>query len=418
MNPSDIKSWLSQEGLFTAHQWKVISQPCPLPAPVDRQIESLGRVFLQFYRASNLLYHQSVAGKMPRWIAELLDAGKPSSLVELQRHPVFKNALPKVIRPDLLLCEEGLKLTELDSVPGGIGLLSALQTLYLGEERMSTGFAEIFEGVESVRIVVSKESESYRPEMEYLARKLGEKLKVVDENSHDFPSGCAVYRFFELFDLPNIPCAGELFERALKKEIKLTPPPKPILEEKLFLALLWNRTLRHFWRQELGSGFYEQMLKLVPRSWVLDPTPLPPHGEYPELGIQDWAELKDLTQSQRNLVIKVSGFSEQAWGSRGVWIGSDLSREDWAATVDESLRQFPTSPRILMRFAHSKTISIPLGEEVPLRARVRLCPYYFVKGEQTQARANYSGTLATLCPENKKIIHGMSEAALVPTVRE
>jgi hypothetical protein len=46
--------------------------------------------------------------------------------------------------------------------------------------------------------------------------------------------------------------------------------------------------------------------------------------------------------------------------------------------------------------------------------RVRLCPYYFVHGQGDAARANLSGVLATICPADKKIIHGMSTAILAP----
>lgn len=359
---------------------------------------------------------------MPGWIAELADAGKPQWLIELQRHPFFRNVLPRVIRPDLILTEEGAALTELDSVPGGIGLTACMQKLYLNGEEMLRGFASLFPGEGAVRIVVSRESESYRPEMEYLARKLGsERFRVVDESSEDFPQGCQVYRFFELFDWEQLPCARKLFERAVRGEITLTPPPKPVLEEKLFLGLLWNRTLRDFWHRELGAAFFEQMLNLVPRSWILDPTPLPPHGEYPQLGIHDWNELKNFTQSQRALVLKVSGFSELAWGSRGVWIGNDLSADQWAQAVDKALNQFERSPRILMKFAHGKKIPMEwydfdgkgLRKE---QGRVRLCPYYFVNSSWT--RADYAGGLATLCPADKKIIHGMNDAVLIPIQTE
>ena len=39
--------------------------------------------------------------------------------VQLQRAAALKNDLPRVIRPDLLVTDHGLALTELDSVPGG-----------------------------------------------------------------------------------------------------------------------------------------------------------------------------------------------------------------------------------------------------------------------------------------------------------
>ena len=42
----------------------------------------------------------------------------------------MKNEWPRVIRPDLLITEHGLSVTELDSVPGGIGLTAWLNQAY------------------------------------------------------------------------------------------------------------------------------------------------------------------------------------------------------------------------------------------------------------------------------------------------
>lgn len=46
-------------------------------------------------------------------------SGKPPELVAIQRAAALRNELPRVIRPDLLLTEEGFIISELDSVPGG-----------------------------------------------------------------------------------------------------------------------------------------------------------------------------------------------------------------------------------------------------------------------------------------------------------
>src|SRR5262245_50714431 len=110
--------------------WRIAPAPFGLGADLVAELESLGRVLLQFNRAVNLLYRQSVAGKQPPWIAAWLDRGKPSRLIELQRSPALKNDLPRVIRPDLLVADHGLALTELDSVPGGIGLTAWLNQTY------------------------------------------------------------------------------------------------------------------------------------------------------------------------------------------------------------------------------------------------------------------------------------------------
>jgi hypothetical protein len=44
-----------------------------------------------------------------------------------------------------------------------------------------------------------------------------------------------------------------------------------------------------------------------------------------------------------------------------------------------------------------------------MSGRVRLCPYYFVHGDSD---VNLGGVLATICPADKKIIHGMRDAIL------
>jgi hypothetical protein len=241
-------------------------------------------VLLQFYRAVNLLYRKSVEGKQPEWVARWLDQGKPAELIELQRSQPFKNEVPRVIRPDLLITEHGLSVTELDSVPGGIGLTAWLNQTYSamgaevlgGADGMLRGFASIFGDAPAVHIVVSEEAGTYRPEMVWLANQLGStRFKVQDSRFEAFADGDAVYRFFELFDLANVPNAKRAFDLAAAKRIRLTPPPKPIFEEKMLFALLWNRNLQGFWRQELGDGFFHRLLGLVPYTWLVDPAPLP-----------------------------------------------------------------------------------------------------------------------------------------------
>ena len=49
--------------------------------------------------------------------------------------------------------------------------------------------------------------------------------------------------------------------------------------------------------------------------------------------------------------------------------------------------------------------------------RVRLCPYYFTPPPGSSdgfPEVKLGGVLATICPANKKILHGMSEAIMVP----
>ena len=428
-----IRDSLPPGGLFAGQEWRISPEPFPLGAELAKEIESLGRVLLQFYRAVNLLYRKSAEAKMPPWVAHWLDLGKPAELIAWQRSSAFKNDVPRVIRPDLLLTENGLSVTELDSVPGGIGLTAWLNQTYSksevrgdrsevvgGADGMLRGFASIFGDANRVHVIVSEEAATYRPEMEWVASQLGNsRFKIQDSKFTDFADGDAVYRFFELFDLLNVRNAAVIFEMAAAKRIRLTPPPKPVFEEKMLFALLWNRNLHGFWRQELGEGFLTRLKKLVPYTWVVDPAPLPPHAAIPELNLTDWQQLKTLSQKDRDLILKVSGYSDLAWGARGVFLGSDLSQEDWAQAVDDALAQFEQSPRVLQRFhkpalVEAQWFDFAQNEVVPMKGRARLCPYYFVAGDGDAARPELGGVLATICPADKKIIHGMADAILAP----
>src|SRR6202000_167105 len=151
-------------GLFAGLEWKVSTAPFPLGESLAKDIESFGRVLLQFYRAVNLLYRKSVEGKQPEWVARWLDLGKPPGLIEIQRAAAFKGDVPRVIRPDILLTENGFAITELDSVPGGIGLTAWLNQTYSkigtgaasvlgGADGMLKGFASIFGEANQVRII-------------------------------------------------------------------------------------------------------------------------------------------------------------------------------------------------------------------------------------------------------------------------
>ena len=439
VNADTIRTQMPESGLFAGHEWRISPSPFPLGPRLSKDLEKLGRVLLQFYKATNLLYRKSAEGKLPEWVAALLDQGKPDSLIALQRHHTLKPEVPRVIRPDILLTEEGFSITELDSVPGGIGLTGWLNQCYQGlgstneeakDSKKSTiggangmieGFSGIFEEHKRVHLIVSEESETYRPEMEWLCQQIKpqREINVRSTDFNDFQEGDAAYRFFELFDLENINNADEIFERVRQNTLSLTPTPKSFFEEKLVFSLLWNRNLREFWKQELGQGFLRTLQNHIPYTWTIDPTPLPPHAAYPELGLTDWQQLKSLSQKERRLILKISGFAPEAWGARGVHLGSDLSTEDWSLVVDQAIRRFETNPHILQRFTKPRTVDSSWFDFssralIPMSGRVRLCPYYFVHGTGDQARTKLGGCLATICPADKKIIHGMSDAIMAP----
>jgi len=410
-------------GLFAGKDWLVSPEPFLLSAEVADQLERLGHWLFKFVRATNRLYFQSVKGKKPGWIKDYFEAGKPPDLVRVARSN--PDILPSVIRPDIILTDQGWTITELDSVPGGIGLTDWLNRTYsdLGFDVIGTrngmvdGFSRIFpRGV----IAVSDESATYRPEMHFLVERL-RSLRVSDwevvraEDWH-FPRDVPVYRFFELFDLGKLHHKDRLFDGVLDGELRVTPPLKPFLEEKLAFGLFWSRPLAQFWRRELSDRHWRLLRRFFPHTWVLDPAPLPHNAVIPGLEVQDWSELKNFSQKQRELVLKISGFSERAWGSRGVFIAPDLPHHIWAEQIDKALATFVTNPYILQRFYRGrlfeqKFLDTQSGEIRVLRGRVRLCPYYFVVSHREVV---LGGVLATIVPPDKKIVHGMKDAIMVP----
>ncbi len=419
-----IASAMPEGGLFSGLSWRVAAEPFVLPEGLAADLEKLGYRLWKFLRACDLLYTQSVKGTMPRWVAEVLDAGKSPEVIGLGRDRAFRGQLPGVIRPDIIPTPGGYILSEIDSTPGGIGLTAWMNEVYSregcrvfgGAEGMLDGFASIFSGRGT--IYVSAEAATYRPEMEWVAARLRESgrgdFSVVGEGC-EMPCEGTLYRFFEMFDLPNLTDAGGIFSAARGGGLTVTAPPKAFLEEKLWFALFWLKPLEAFWVRELGGGVFQELRKCIPRTWLLDPAPLPYNGVYPFLDIHSWAELKKFSQKQRRLAIKISGYSELAWGARGVTLGHDISSEEWGEAIDRALDAYPSHPFILQEFHQGALFETSFfdpktGLLGSMEARVRICPYYFQKDNKLRS----GGALATLCSAEKKLIHGMSDAVLCP----
>src|ERR1700738_2935552 len=168
--------------------WRISPEPFPLAPATVAAFETLGKDLLQFYRAANKLYLQSVKGAAPDFIREYLEIGKPDNIVRLQRQNRFKQDVPGVIRPDIILTEGGMIASELDSVPGGMGFVGAMGQTYceLGFDQVGEfdgivrGFAAMAASASGkpkpvIAIVVSRESDDYRGEMDWLAGALREK---------------------------------------------------------------------------------------------------------------------------------------------------------------------------------------------------------------------------------------------------
>lgn len=461
-----IREALDRQTLFEDKSWRLSPEPWPLTPKQLETLEKIGRACLEFYRAVEQLYLRSSQGRnllrnrefLAPWASAYLDRGKPEALIAHARSKRLRGAIPPVIRPDLLLTDDGFALTEMDSVPGGIGLTAFINRLYAEtggeqaavvgrEDRMIQAFyrslIDFFPNRPHpvVAILVSDEASTYRPEMEWLARELraiGKRVyclhprdvmplgNTLCHNLHGNPEQIdIVYRFWELFDLANVPVADWILKAWEDSELVVAPPMRHFHEEKLNMALFHHHLLEDFWREHLSGESFDLLRAIVPRTWIMDPVDLPPNAvlDAPPVGgkpIWMWDQLGEASQKERGYVIKLSGFHENAWGARSVVLGTDVARTEWMSAIRQACRMAPRNLSLLQEYRKPKRLTHPIygtpGNHrghppvVPMEGRLRLCPYYFVNGGQ----AELSGVLATFCPADKKIIHGMKDAALLP----
>src|SRR6266536_3302851 len=179
-----IRTAFPKEGFFAEKDWLLSPDAFPIEKKFVAELEKLGHRLFVFQRACNQLYQLSIKGKQPEWVARYLDAGKPKELIEFSRRKEIRDDLPKVIRPDLILTENGYIIAEVDSVPGGIGLTGWLNQTYSSFDNDIIGGASgMLDGFRAVvpngaDIVISQESATYRPEMEWLATRLNQRSAV------------------------------------------------------------------------------------------------------------------------------------------------------------------------------------------------------------------------------------------------
>ena len=442
----------SKISLFADKTWRWSQSPWSLPDGICQWMEDLSSAAISFYRAIDLLYRKSWSKEsvlrneelQVPWVAEYYDAGKPSWLIEHGRSSAVRSQIPTVLRPDLIPHADGLALTEWDSVPGGIGLTAHLEAVYELSQysQMIESFGNALanavrdSGGKFARIViaVSEEAETYLPEMEWLSEQLQksgfsievclpQELQILDDAVfYKDKKVDLIYRFWELFDYENVSIMPELAEVVEKNGVVVTPPMKHVQEEKLSLALFHHHRLEPFWKETLNEKDLRVLRSAIPRSWILDPKQIPP-GAYldgPKVNggkLSQWTDLAKASQKERGLVIKASGFHETAWGARSVVIGNDVSSEEWAVTISNALNHYPSPICVIQEFMKPRSFTHPVflndDKKSNESGRVRLSPYFFTFDK----KAKWSGTLATFCPADKKIIHGMKDGSLMPCKR-
>ena len=123
---AQLRAAFPAQGFFAEKEWVLSPEAFGLDERTVSLIRQLGPALRAFQRACNALYFD----ERHAWVARLLDQGKPERVVRLGKLARWRNELPAVLRPDLVLTEDGLTISELDSLPGGIGLTAWLNETY------------------------------------------------------------------------------------------------------------------------------------------------------------------------------------------------------------------------------------------------------------------------------------------------
>lgn len=106
----------------------------------------------------------------------------------------------------------------------------------------------------------------------------------------------------------------------------------------LWPALLHLQPFQTDWEQPLRRNHVHVLGGMLPGSWVMDPTPLPPGAVIPVLEIAAWEELSLLNTSGRSFLIS------DAWGNEVVPLPAGA---DWSPAIAESVAKPPQERRIL-----------------------------------------------------------------------
>ena len=94
---------------------------------------------------------------------------------------------------------------------------------------------------------------------------------------------------------------------------------RPFQEEKLNLALFHHHLLAAFWRETLPKASHAVLRRIIPKTWVMDATALPPGAvlDGPVVNgqpLHDWRDFAKASKRERDYIIKISGYHETAWG--------------------------------------------------------------------------------------------------------
>ena len=252
------------------------------------------------------------------------------------RAPLIEYAMSKpnhlFIRPDMILTDKGPIIAEVETSPFGLGLSCFLDQAYRNAGYNPIGnYQKYFDQIADKLCADGKEkflcisytdhTANYKGQLEYLASQMQRpNLDVVVRHVDDIQTDGTklsldgkevdyVYRGFYLHESKETPIVNSIVNRHSQQMI---PNPNAFIEEKAIMALLWDPALEPTFRHLLGSRCFDNLRRIIPPTFIVDSSHFPEN--FPA-NITSWEQLATLPRSQRQYVLKSSGFSsDSSWG--------------------------------------------------------------------------------------------------------
>lgn len=351
---------------------------------------------------SDILYY-----KAPGWIRQW---GKRAS----------RHSTTAFFRPDLVYDIAGrLKATEIESAPGGAGILSVHELSFFENSDLVAAFAKII-GWRPFRVVICPAWLDYVWEQAAFCKMLsdlysidaavivattekqfekhfsssphnqGETIRNCMDRVRSAPykdfvrfdpglaeefSETVIYRFGYLhnFTIPNLV--------KMEDSYRVLNGMRPYLESKNLLALAWSAPMAEVYRQEKKEDEYQELCSVIAKTELLAGNAV----------------------SAINKVIKIAGWHAKDWGGRSLRMSCEMKQKNWQAMVRNY--QELQRPAIIQDYVRSAEFPITYidslaKEGVETRAKLRITPF-IVNGDPVTTGITY---------RNEARVHGATNA--------
>ncbi len=377
--------------------WPVTAGPQEIPDHCLRKIEEAGPAIYDYFTAANRLMWEV------DWIPPL---------VEKRYHPNYRrlndaqpDALPWNPRPDIVPDRNwNPRFVELDLTVGGRSD-SALMAQVFGMQDHHTTLRLYAEALQRRSLGTPLVClTAYHPAYADLGddarcftsmlRECGANVELINDEDLPYLSyrdgrlGCVrpghVFefthfdRFIDIFEIAEVCHAGmDCLLRAYLDGIAVDVNTcKQFLDEKMWMALLWDKRLEKDWLRHMPGERFELLREVVPfTALVAEGVLLPMDGKWVPI-----EQLPDIPTAERCFVTKESGTSETAAAAQSLKVLNEMDADEVEEHLDTLIHEGPVS--VIQELVDSARINFnaidpETGERMDRQnARVKMSVFY------------------------------------------